>query len=128
MNKKIKKWGLVFLWAGLIFFLSHQPGLKSGLPNEWDFVLRKLAHISEYFVLTLFLINALKEHCLSKKKIIILAVLLAFAYACSDEYHQTFINAREGTARDVLIDSGGILLAVYFKNFSLGRKKKKMVE
>ncbi|MEA2113131.1 MAG: VanZ family protein [Patescibacteria group bacterium] len=121
MNKKVKKWGLVFLWAGFIFFLSHQPGLKSGLPGEWDFVLRKLAHISEYFVLTFLLISALKQHCPSKRKIIIISFLLAFLYACSDEYHQTFIIAREGAAGDVLIDSVGIFLSSYL----FGRKKKK---
>ena len=124
MNEKVKKWGFVFLWAGFIFFLSHQPGLKSGLPGDWDFVLRKLAHISEYFVLTLLLMNALKQYRLSKKKIIIFSILFAFFYACSDEYHQVFISAREGTVRDVFIDSIGIFLASYL----FGRKKKKMVE
>lgn len=124
MNEKIKKWGLVFLWAGFIFFLSHQPGLKSSLPGEYDFVLRKLAHISEYFILTLLLINALKQYRLSKRKIIIISFLLAFFYACSDEYHQTFIIAREGAIRDVLIDSVGIFLSSYL----FGRKKEKMIE
>lgn len=124
MNEKVKKWGFVFLWAGFIFFLSHQPGLKSGLPNEWDFVLRKLAHISEYFVLTLLLINALKQYRLSKKKIVIFSILFAFFYACSDEYHQAFINAREGMMRDVFIDGIGIFLASYL----FGRKGEKMVE
>lgn len=121
MKEKIKKWGLVFLWAGLIFFLSHQPGLKSGLSNEWDFILRKLAHISEYFVLTFLLINALNQYRLSKKKIIVLSVFLSVLYACSDEYHQTFINAREGTIRDVLIDGVGVFLPSYL----FGRKKER---
>ena len=121
MNEKVKKWGFVFLWAGFIFFLSHQPGLKSGLPGDWDFVLRKLAHISEYFVLTLLLINALKQYRLSKKKIVIFSILFAFFYACSDEYHQAFIIAREGMTRDVFIDSIGVFLASYL----FGRKRKK---
>ncbi len=124
MKEKIKKWGLVILWGGFIFFLSHQPGLKSGLPGDWDFILRKLAHISEYFILTLLLINALKQYRLSKRKIIVFSFLLAFFYACSDEYHQTFIIAREGMVRDVLIDSVGILLSSYL----FGRKKEKMIE
>jgi len=121
MNAKVKKWGLVFLWASFIFFLSHQPGLKSSLPGEWDFVLRKLAHISEYFVLTLLLINALNQYRLSKRKIVIISFALAFFYACSDEYHQTFIMAREGAVKDVLIDSAGIFLSSYL----FGRKKEK---
>jgi VanZ family protein len=39
-------------------------------------------------------------------------VLLAFAYACSDEYHQTFVDGRTGTVRDVGIDTIGIAIAV----------------
>jgi len=35
---------------GLIFFLSAQPDLSTGL-GTWDFILRKLAHITEYGVL-----------------------------------------------------------------------------
>lgn len=121
MKEKVKKWSLVFLWAGFIFFLSHQPGLKSGLPNEWDFILRKLAHISEYFVLTLLLVNALNQYRLNRKRLIVFSFLLAFLYACSDEYHQTFIEAREGALKDVLIDSVGI----FFASCLFGRKRKK---
>jgi VanZ family protein len=111
--KKIKNWILVFLWAGLIFFLSHQPDLKSGLSGQWDFILRKLAHITEYAILTLLLIKALGNYQLTNRKILITAVFLAVLYAFSDEYHQTFILGREGTVRDVLIDSIGIGLAAW---------------
>ena len=116
MKKKAYKWFLVIVWASFIFFLSHQPGLESGLAAQWDFFLRKLAHISEYTILTLLLINALKEQGLSRKKILLLAISLAFFYAISDEYHQTFILGRNGTFRDVLIDSSGIFLAAWLKN------------
>ena len=116
MNKRTRGWILVLLWAILIFVLSHQPGLKSSLPSGWDFFLRKLAHISEYTILTLLLINALKEQGLSRKKILLLAIGLAFFYAISDEYHQSFILGRNGTFRDVLIDSSGIFLAAWLKN------------
>jgi len=114
MSHKTKNWIFVFVWAGLIFFLSHQPFLKSGLPNQWDFVLRKLAHITEYAILTWLLIRALKEYQLTNKQIIFLAISLAVLYALSDEYHQTFILGRQGTLRDVLIDSSGIFLTSWF--------------
>lgn len=116
MNKKIKRWVLVLLWVILIFVLSHQPELKSDLPGGWDFLLRKLAHISEYVILTLLLVNALKEYGLSRKKILFLAISLSFLYALSDEYHQSFISGRDGAFRDVLIDSLGIFLAAWLKN------------
>lgn len=113
MNQIIKKWLAVFLWAGLIFFLSHQPELKSGLPERWDFFLAKSAHFLEYAILTFLLIRALQEHQLTKKKILILAVILAMGYAFSDEYHQSFILGRNASLRDVLIDSSGVLLIAW---------------
>ena len=116
MNQIIKKWLLVVLWAGLIFFLSHQTGLKSGLPERWDFFLAKSAHLLEYAILTFLLIRALQEHKLTKKKILILAVILAIGYALADEYHQSFISGRDGAFRDVLIDTSGIFLAAWLKN------------
>jgi len=121
MSNKTKNWIFVFAWAGLIFFLSHQPFLKSDLPNQWDFVLRKIAHITEYAILTLLLIRALKEHQLTNKQIILLALSISLFYAITDEYHQTFILGRQGTLRDVLIDSLGILLISWFN-------KRKVVE
>jgi len=110
MKTKIKNWLLVFIWAGVIFFLSHQPDLKSNLPSEYDFILRKLAHISEYAILTFLLIRALSRYQLSPKKIFIFSIFLSILYAFSDEYHQSFIYERTGAFRDVAIDSIGIFL------------------
>lgn len=58
MRKFIKNWLPVFLWAAVIFYLSSQPGLKSGLLWPYDFILRKLAHITEYAILFLLIIRA----------------------------------------------------------------------
>ena len=110
MKVKILNWFLVLIWAGIIFFLSHQPDLKSNLPSEYDFVLRKLAHISEYAVLTFLLIRALSQYKISKKRILLFSVSLAILYAFSDEYHQNFIFKRAGAFHDVAIDSIGIFL------------------
>ena len=118
MKTKIINWALVFLWASFIFFLSHQPDLKSNLPGYWDFILRKIAHITEYAVLTFLLIRALSEHQLSNNQVLIWSMSLAILYALSDEYHQTFILLRQGATRDVLIDSIGIFSVIF-----LNRKK-----
>ncbi len=128
----IGKWSLVVLWAGLIFFLSHQPDLSSGLPKIWDFVLAKSAHFLEYAILTFLLIQALQEHRLTKKKILILAVILAVGYALADEYHQSFILGRNASLKDVLIDSSGVLLvagpALFFKKRRAWLAKRKMIK
>lgn len=116
LNKIIKYWLPVFLWMAFIFYLSHQPGLKSDFPFYWDFVLRKIAHITEYFILTFLLIRALNQCQFSKRKVLVLSFAFALAYAVSDEYHQTFILARSGAFLDVLIDSFGIVLSTWLCN------------
>jgi len=118
MSLKVKNWILVFIWAGFIFFLSNQPFLKSDLPSQWDFILRKIAHISEYAILAWLLIRALREHGLTNRRILALAISISILYAISDEYHQNFILGRYGVLRDVLIDSVGIFLSAW-----LNRKK-----
>ena len=112
----LKHWIWVVLWAGLIFILSSIPRLESGL--EQDFLLRKLAHIFEYFVLTILLYSALSNHYIYKKQkppphrqALLFVLLLAVFYALSDELHQTFVLGRSGNLRDVAIDSVGILAA-----------------
>ena len=101
----------IFLWASLIFFFSHQPGLASGFANSWDFFLRKTAHIFEFAVLTFLLIRNLEERNLDFKKALALSFILAALFAVSDEYHQTFISAREGKISDIGIDTLGIIFA-----------------
>lgn len=112
-----KHWLWVVIWAGLIFFLSSIPNLESGLAE--DFILRKMAHIFEYFVLTWLLYSALSNHYLQTKKkhpphwqALLFVLLLSVFYALSDELHQTFVLNRSGNLRDVAIDSIGIVLAI----------------
>lgn len=121
MKTKIEKWLLVIIWAGFIFYLSHQPELKSGLPHQWDFILRKLAHITEYAILTFLLLRAISRYKVPQRKILILAFVFALFYAFSDEYHQSFIFGRQAASIDVLIDGIGILFAI---SYTLYKKKK----
>jgi len=106
IKKFLKNWIPVLIWAGLIFYLSSIPNLESGL--EQDFILRKIAHILEYAILTFLLVRALE---IKNKKNIIIAIIIALLYAISDEYHQTFVFGRKGRLGDVGIDGFGILLA-----------------
>lgn len=108
MNKFFKYWLPVLIWAGFIFYLSSIPDLKSGL--DQDFILRKIAHILEFAILTFLFLRILAKEDLSNKNIIIYSIVFSFLYALSDEYHQTFVLGREGSLKDVGIDSIGILL------------------
>jgi VanZ family protein len=117
MNKFLKFWLPVLVWAGIIFWLSSIPDLESGL--EQDFILRKIAHILEYAILTFLLLRAFTKKRLSIKKIAIYSIIFCIFYSLTDEYHQTFVFGRQGTLKDVGIDSIGILimsLMWYIKN------------
>ena len=101
----VKRFAPPLLLMGLIFFLSAQPDLSSGL-GGWDTVLRKGAHMAEYGLLWFLWWRALGYGNP------VWAVAIALAYAASDEYHQTFVEGRSGSPLDVAIDAVGIGVAV----------------
>jgi VanZ family protein len=90
----------------LIFTLSAQPDLNSGL-GTIDLIGRKLIHMTEYGLLWFLWLRALGRH----RHAGWIAAAIAIAYAITDEFHQTFVQGRHGVPRDVLIDSGGVLVA-----------------
>ena len=89
----------------LIFLLSAQPNLGTGL-GAWDLVLRKLAHLTEYALLFVLWVHALRGRRRRTR-----AALIAVAYAVTDELHQTTVDGRVGAPVDVLIDAAGVALA-----------------
>jgi VanZ family protein len=91
---------------GVIFYFSAQPA--SGHHDWWVIVLRKLGHITGYALLTAAWWWALRS---AVRRPMLWAVLISLAYACTDEFHQTFVRGREGTPRDVLIDAIGMAIA-----------------
>lgn len=99
----------------LIFFLSAQPDLDSGL-GIWDTVLRKLAHFSEYCALTLLWAWALRP---VSGRAVPLAATIALLYAATDEYHQSFVADRAGTPVDVAIDALGVMVGITLLRYRL---------
>jgi VanZ family protein len=78
-------------------------------------VIRKCAHVTEYAILALLLWRALRSVPVLRTKMSILfgAVLLGCAvFAASDEFHQTFINSRTPSVRDVFLDVAGALVGL----------------
>jgi VanZ family protein len=110
----IKFWFPVFLWCAIIYYLSSIPNLKSDLPNQWDLIFRKIAHITEYAILTIFLFRAYsKSNGFTAKKSTSFAIIFALTFAFTDEYHQLFVFGREGNLTDVFIDSLGVFFAAF---------------
>ena len=103
--RSVSRFAPPLLLMGVIFFLSAQPDLNSGL-GTWDTILRKLAHIAEFGLLWLLWWRALGYggHAVP--------ALIAIAYAVTDELHQTTVDGRHGSPVDVLIDSAGVALAM----------------
>jgi len=92
---------------GIIFALSSIHNLKlGGELSVYDFVLRKIAHISEYAILYLLWAYSLR----GGHNRTTVAGIITFLYATSDEVHQHLVPTRDGKIIDVLIDSLGILM------------------
>jgi VanZ family protein len=102
-SRAISLWLPVVMWAAVIFALSSVPSLSSGL-GQWDYVLRKCAHMTEYAVLAALLYRALERE--------LPAFLGTVAYAATDEFHQHFVRGRHASAVDVAIDAVGATIGL----------------
>ncbi len=91
----------------VIFWLSAQPDLDSGL-GVWDTIGRKLVHFAIYGTLTMLWFWALRP---TIARPLAIAAAIAVLYAISDEYHQGFVEGRNGSPLDVAIDAAGIAVA-----------------
>lgn len=89
---------------GLIYFLSAQPDLNSGL-GLVDEIGRKLVHMAEYGLLWWLWSRAFGF------RRPVLAAVITLAYAATDEFHQTFVHGRNGSPVDWGIDAAGVALA-----------------
>jgi hypothetical protein len=94
----IARFGPPLAVMALIWFLSAQPDLHSGLDTTLDLVLRKLAHMAVFGVLLLAWWRAAGPGA---------AVAITLAYAALDEWHQTWVEGRNGAFSDWAIDAAG---------------------
>lgn len=85
---------------------------------------RKLAHITEYFLLAASVSLPLYVYRLRGIALTLVAGAFCIAFACLDEYHQSFVAGRGPSIRDVYIDSIGIFLGILFVRIFgfIGRK------
>ncbi len=132
------KYIFLLAWMLIIFLFSHQVADDSAEYSRlaiWllqllgidlteiakgnaTFIVRKAAHITEYCILCLLALNVAKHKWISPQFYYI-AMIFSVLYACSDEFHQTFIQGRVGCIQDVGVDSIGVLLgATIFFLFS----------
>jgi VanZ family protein len=108
--RSLEPWLSPLLLMVLIFVLSAQPSLDSGL-GVADLIGRKLVHFTEYALLAFLWWRALRTR-MSTRAATLAAFGIASAYAASDELHQTFVHGRHGNPVDWAIDSAGAATAM----------------
>ena len=107
--RRIGLWLPPLVLMAVIFLLSAQPDLDSGL-GLIDDVGRKLVHAATYALLC-FLCGRPLRTVMPARRAAVAAFAVSSLYAVSDEYHQSFVEGRHGTAIDWAIDSAGAALA-----------------
>ena len=126
-------WAITLAWAGNISFLS--TGSFGGSVTGWllkellslvhlhlpepifeivHFLIRKLAHCTEYgmFALLLYHSFTFRQPERWNTRSAVSAVFIAGLFSLTDEYHQSFVPGRTASIKDCGIDSFGALAAM----------------
>lgn len=127
-------------WMTLIFCMSAQNGSESsGLSDRicallghlfvkgydsWDavrqaafrgsisFFVRKAAHMTEYAILGILWLQALRAYGIRLRRSVLFSFLISAGYAATDEAHQLLVAGRAGQIRDVVIDAAGAAIGI----------------
>lgn len=119
----------LFVWVGVIFYLSSDSGSMSNtsrflrpilvflFPSAdeptllfYHGIVRKLAHLTEYAVLGVL---AARAFCLAEfRHWAVISLIFSTTIAMIDEINQSFSNSRTGSPYDVLIDCVGAAFGV----------------
>ena len=127
LRKLIYYWFPLFLWMGLIYLGSNQG--KVGISDFYwiNFIFFKSLHLLEYAILYLLWFRAIYSINPTKKNLsfyLMIAFMITILYSGTDEFHQLFIPTRNGSFKDIMIDTIGMSI-MYFgvkKYFSLVKK------
>jgi VanZ family protein len=131
---RTKKWLPAILWACLISILSTDlfsnthtshiiipllhwifPRATAETLERMHAVIRKSAHVTEYFIFSIFLLRGLRGKDRGwKLRWAIWAVVIAAGYAGLDEFHQSFVPSRTASPWDALLDTVGASTAQVF--------------
>ncbi|MBR5496229.1 MAG: VanZ family protein [Oscillospiraceae bacterium] len=133
-------WLLVIVWAVVIFCFSAQSATQSSdlsggfirriieffypgfnlleqlhqaqIVQGFQFLVRKIAHFSEYAILGFLIMSAFMTHKISTKQRRRYSVWIGSFYALTDEFHQIFVPGRAMRLYDIAIDVLGVIVGV----------------
>lgn len=77
-----------------------------------EYPVRKLAHMSEYFILAVAVSLPFYVYGLRGFPLMLVAGLICVGFAAGDEYHQSFVDGRGPSVIDVGIDSIGVFFGI----------------
>lgn len=139
---------LLLVWLGVIFSWSTGAGAAPHT-NSWvdaflgrlfphwyarltwpehdaiHFYLRKAAHVTEYALLGVLAIRALRYGRSPWVRGLMSAWILATLYAATDEAHQIFVADRTPKVTDVLLDSAGAAVGVCLTAWLASRRARR---
>ena len=105
------RWIPAFLLMVIIFIFSSLPGNLLPYFGAWDLYIKKGGHALGFGLLGLAYYYALPQR-LSVGYQWVLAFLMAILFALSDEFHQSFVEGRNSSLVDVVIDGVGAAVAL----------------
>jgi VanZ family protein len=129
--------GTWLIWMGVIFFFSTKTWggaqtqswldrlltlyvppvrelLTPSLLGELNHIIRKLAHFTEYAILTAVgYWGCLKGLGRSPQIALRITLLASILFAISDEFHQRFVPGRTSLVTDVFVDCFGATVAAF---------------
>lgn len=108
----IKYWAPVFLYCGIIVYLSSLSYPSRPLPSFLFGLNDKLLHGVEYGILGILLYRALHQTTRTIRSIC-LSIICAVAFGISDELHQWFVPNRQADIADILADTVGATFFIF---------------
>ncbi len=127
------------IWMYVIYWLSDKPAVQSTMQSEslalrivkiltagssmsdfdrikyaiyLDPIIREMAHFLEYAVLAVFVIIAVGAFVSDRKKAALISIIICFLYACTDEWHQSFVPGRAPEPFDIILDTAGAAVVI----------------
>ena len=132
---RIKNWLPVCAWLSLIFFFSTDQFSSANTEQIFGFLsswllpeisienippihgaMRKIGHWSEYLVLAVLILRALRNETGKKWELrhAVHTLVFIILYALSDELHQAFVPSRTASFGDAMIDVLGGICAIFW--------------
>lgn len=125
---------LVIIWCIVIFSFSNMTSSESNKKSrkivnkmfnkithnkikirtleKLNTFLRKCMHATEFCILGMLIFICLRTFEIHNWQLSVISIFISFLYACTDEFHQKFVDGRHCKFTDVLIDTAGACIGI----------------